>query len=98
MPNISGNVVAVNARLTLSSTRLSSASGQTPITVFSDASGNFTFSNISAGDYRLMVDLSSCTTPPHNTGYGYRQQKGLHVDASNLIDVNFSPQLLNSQN
>jgi hypothetical protein len=97
MPNLSGNCVAVGARLSLFSTHQSSAVGQTPIITFSDASGNFVFTNVATGDYKLTADCSSANAP-HNTGYSYRQSRSVHVDISNLTDVNFSPQLLNSQN
>jgi hypothetical protein len=68
MPYISGNAVAVGARLSLFSIRQSSAVGQTPIITFSDSSGNFVFTNIAPGDYRLTADCSSANAP-HNTGY-----------------------------
>jgi hypothetical protein len=93
--SISGNVVAVNAKLSLFSVR--QTSGQTPITVFSDASGNFTFTNVAAGDYRLVADCSSANAP-HNTGYSYRQQKSVSVTTSAVTDLNFSPTLLTASN
>lgn len=96
MANISGNVIAVNARLRLRST--AQIQPEAFVDTYSDASGNYTFSNVSAGNYQIIVDLAECVTAPYNSGYSYRNPQGVTVGATSLTGINFTPVLLNAAN
>ena len=93
---ISGNVVARNARLVLTSVKY--GNGDSSQVTFSHASGNYTFSGVPPGHYRINIDLSECVTSPYNSGYSYRSPLGVEVIASNLVGVNSAPVLLNASN
>lgn len=93
---ISGNVIAQNAKLYLRS--LNWVDGAAPVWVYSDASGNYTFSNVAVGNYRIIVDLSECTVTYLPTLYSYRSAQQVSIIANNLVGVNFSPVLLNANN
>jgi hypothetical protein len=94
---ISGNVIAVNARLRLLSVNYMLQGADVAIT-YSDASGNYTFSGIAPGIYQIKADLAETTTPPYNSGYSFRTPQVVSVIANNLTGVNFTPVLLNAVN
>jgi hypothetical protein len=94
--SISGNVIAVNARLRLRST--AQIQPEAFVDTYSDSSGNYTFSNVAPGNYQIIVDLAECITAPYSSGYSYRNPQGVTVAAANQSGINFTPVLLNAAN
>jgi hypothetical protein len=93
---VAGNVQAVNARMILIA--IPSTNGESYQEVYSNATGDYIFSNVAQGTYKLTADLSQCTTSPYNVGYSYRQQINVQVVANNLSGLNMTPVLLNAAN
>jgi hypothetical protein len=93
---VSGNCIAVNARLRLRST--AQIQPEAFVDTYSDANGNYTFSNVAPGNYQIIVDLGECITAPYNSGYSYRNPQGVLVAAANQSGINFTPVLLTAAN
>ena|ERR1700733_15112386 len=93
---ISGNVIAVNAKLTL--TPLNYVDGVTPSITYSDSNGNYTFSNVPVGSYRILPTLSECVTTYLPNLYSYRSGVIVMVIANNLTNINLTPVAFNAPN
>lgn len=85
---ISGNAVAVKARLRL--INLNFVEGASIPMTYTDNSGDYTFLAVPVGSYKIVADLVEASAP-YNTGYSYRSAKLVQVVANNLAAVNFSP-------
>jgi hypothetical protein len=98
---IQGNVVATNARLRLVAIPYAQPySLNTPFIAYSSATGAYSFTNVPAGTYQIIADLLECVTAPYSSGYSYRSNVTVTMDAAgdNLVDVNLTPVLLNAVN
>ena len=94
--SISGNVQAQNAKLTL--TPLNYVDGVAPVITYSDSNGNYTFSGVAVGSYRILPTLSECTVTYLPNSYSYRSGQIVMVIANNLTNVNFAPVAFNAAN
>lgn len=98
---ITGNVLAVNARLRLRKIYPAQQLGlEISQRVYSDASGNYTFTSVPAGTYQVVADLNECITAPYSTGYKFPSPVVVTMDAAgdNLSNVNLQPVLANAAN
>jgi hypothetical protein len=93
---ISGNCVAQNTRITMHQFFPSGQGDNIIQRVYSDANGNYTFSNVSVGTFQLVFDLNECSVAPYNTGYRYLTNLIVTMDAAldSLTNVNISPTLI----
>jgi hypothetical protein len=98
--SISGNAVAVNARLRLRRVHAQRFGLETMMRAYSGVNGAYTFANVPEGSYQIVADLLECSVAPYNTGYSFREPVTVTMDVAgdNLVDVNFTPVALNATN
>jgi hypothetical protein len=92
--NISGNV---GFSINTVSVQCASLTGvQTPVTLYgqSDSSGNFTFSALAAGVYRLTADTRGVVSGP-GLGNTYRPLDVIVDGVNNVSNANLTPRAAN---
>jgi hypothetical protein len=97
---ISGNTGgAVNAKLFC--INVFYGSGTQSLIAYSDANGNYSFTNLAPGTYQIKANLLGATGA-FATGYNFHTpQQTVNIQAANPQDVtgvNFTPALINSAN
>jgi hypothetical protein len=96
---ISGNTVAVNAKLFCTDVHFGNST--TPLITYSDASGNYSFAGLAPGTYEVKAAFGE-VTGTYATGYSFhRPQQTVVITIGNPQDqagVNFTPALINSAN
>jgi hypothetical protein len=93
---ISGNAVAVNAAIFLRAIFPSGQGDNVIQKVYTDSSGNYSFSNVIAGTYQIQADLAECITAPYSSGYRYLTNLIATMDSAgdNITNLNFTPTLI----
>jgi hypothetical protein len=95
---VSGNTLAVNARLRLIPVLFGNAT--VPAIAYSDGSGNFSFSNVASGTYTLVCDNNEVTVTYTPGTYSFRTPVDVFMDVAgnNVTGIQFTPTLRNAAN
>lgn len=96
MFTVSGNAVAVNARLRL--TPVLYGNSTVSLVAYTDANGNYSFTNVPSAVFQLTADLNECITAPYNSGYKYPTSEVVSMDAAgdDQTGINLTPKKLNA--